>query len=394
MDTSCDPSVVDGLVMLKETLAPCLSSKICLARSSKRGGRGLFAKERIAKGEVVWRDASHSKTYTIAEVMAFPEEARRVFLHFSYCAGEGVLRSFKELDDVPVESWPSLQPTDDSAYMNHSCDPTAWYAFPDYKMTDECSLMVARRDIEPGEEITFDYATSEAYPEWQGLECSCGSGVCRGFLRWDDMKLPELQERYAGHVLKHVARMIARSHLSAVHHYTIEDSENYGRFISTTKTIPNEALVMVVPPNLLLKFDEMPVFNQGLQVSELLWSCSLSDEDMDNFLNHSCDPTCRAVIREDYTVLLYARREIAPGESITVDYEQFEMDLVNQGVDFMCECGAATCRGHIIGAKYHKVAPSVETTGAVDGGASAWKPGMLWAGLPAEASAVSATAST
>jgi hypothetical protein len=59
-----------------------------------------------------------------------------------------------------------------------------------------------------------DYATSEAYPEWQGLECSCGSGVCRGFLRWDDMKLPELQERYAGHVLKHVARMIARTHLS------------------------------------------------------------------------------------------------------------------------------------------------------------------------------------
>jgi hypothetical protein len=39
-----------------------------------------------------------------------------------------VLRSFKELDDVPVESWPSLQPTDDSAYMNHSCDPTGVFA--------------------------------------------------------------------------------------------------------------------------------------------------------------------------------------------------------------------------------------------------------------------------
>ena len=36
----------------------------------------------------------------------------------------------------------------------------AWYAFPDYKMTDECSLMVARRDIEPGEEITFGVCES------------------------------------------------------------------------------------------------------------------------------------------------------------------------------------------------------------------------------------------
>ena len=64
------------------------------------------------------------------------------------------------------------------------------------------------------------------------------------------------------------------------------------------------------------------------QVSEVLYSCSLSDEDMDNFLNHSCDPTCRGVIRDDFTVLLYARRDIAPGESITVDYEQFEVRTV------------------------------------------------------------------
>ena len=76
----------------------------------------------------------------------------------------------------------------------------------------------------------------------------------------------------------------------------------------------------------------------------MLWSCSLSDEDMDNFLNHSCDPTCQGVIREDYAILLYARRDILPGQSITIDYEQFETDLVVQGVDFVCECGAETCR--------------------------------------------------
>ncbi len=47
----------------------------------------------------------------------------------------------------------------------------------------------------------------------------------------------------------------------------------------------------------------------------------------------------------------------------------------------VCLC---PCSGHIIGAKYHKVAPTVEATGDREGGASAWKPGMLWADLPAE----------
>ncbi len=51
-----------------------------------------------------------------------------------------------------------------------------------------------------------------------------------------------------------------------MHHYSIEDSENFGRFIMTNKTIPKDSVVMVVPPNLLLKFEEMPVCNQGLQV--------------------------------------------------------------------------------------------------------------------------------
>ena len=82
-----DFSSVDGTVVLKETCSPSLSHKICLARSSKRGGRGLFAKERIAKGEVVWRmtDTHSSKADPIDEVMAMPDDARKAFLHFAYC---------------------------------------------------------------------------------------------------------------------------------------------------------------------------------------------------------------------------------------------------------------------------------------------------------------------
>jgi hypothetical protein len=58
-----------------------------------------------------------------------------------------------------------------------------------------------------------DYATSEAYPQWPGLECTCGAAGCRGVVRWDDWKLPEMQVKYAGHFLMHVARQVARTHL-------------------------------------------------------------------------------------------------------------------------------------------------------------------------------------
>ena len=56
-------------------------------------------------------------------------------------------------------------------------------------------------------------------------------------------------------------------------------------------------------------------------------------------------------IDEELTVRLTARRVIAPGEPISVDYELLEEDMVVQGVDFPCSCGAACCRGRIVGAR-------------------------------------------
>lgn len=40
-------------------------------------------------------------------------------------------------------------------FENHSCDPTTWFV-------DDIT-MNARRDILPGEEITYDYSTTESY---------------------------------------------------------------------------------------------------------------------------------------------------------------------------------------------------------------------------------------
>jgi len=92
-------------------------------------------------------------------------------------------------------------------FMNHSCDPTTWY------VSD--SLMTARRDIQPGEEITFDYGTSQTYhwpssiPEiGERVKCFCGADNCRGIITADDWKKPELQKTYGRHFLPYVLEMI------------------------------------------------------------------------------------------------------------------------------------------------------------------------------------------
>jgi D-alanine-D-alanine ligase-like ATP-grasp enzyme len=64
--------------------------------------------------------------------------------------------------------------------LNHACDPNAWF---------EGLNVVARRDIQPGEQITLDYAM--LYGEEMPLfECHCDSPTCRGIIRGTDYLEP------------------------------------------------------------------------------------------------------------------------------------------------------------------------------------------------------------
>ena len=82
---------------------------------------------------------------------------------------------------------PGRQPI---GFGNHSCDPTLWHT--------GAFTLSARRDIAAGDEVTVDYATQTAEPEFV-LDCRCGSAFCRGTVTGDDWRLVELQERYGEH---------------------------------------------------------------------------------------------------------------------------------------------------------------------------------------------------
>jgi SET domain-containing protein len=59
------------------------------------------------------------------------------------------------------------------------------------------------------------------------------------------------------------------------------------------------------------------------------------------YINHSCDPNVRTLVTKGH-ILYMSKREILPGEELTVDYH-FDKDVEI----VKCSCGAKTCRGTI-----------------------------------------------
>lgn len=66
------------------------------------------------------------------------------------------------------------------------------------------------------------------------------------------------------------------------------------------------------------------------------------------FINHSCEPNCAAVIRKK-RVFVEALRDIEPGEELLYDYH-LTRESDDEGLEqrYACQCGAPTCRGTML----------------------------------------------
>lgn len=73
------------------------------------------------------------------------------------------------------------------------------------------------------------------------------------------------------------------------------------------------------------------------------------EEDPADFMNHSCDPN---VWMQD-EVTLVARRDISPGEELTIDYALFEADE-NWARRWECRCGTELCRSVYTGRDWQR----------------------------------------
>ena len=154
-------------------------------RRSSISGDGMFACQPIQKGEVV--------VIVGGEVMTDAEFADFQATHSFY--------NFIQIDKkLYLVEDPAITRSLDGS-MNHSCDSNAW-------MDDEVTL-VARRDIESGEEVTVDYALFTTQSNWMlDNRCHCGSPHCRRVITGDDWKRKDVQERYRHHFSPFINRRI------------------------------------------------------------------------------------------------------------------------------------------------------------------------------------------
>jgi hypothetical protein len=151
--------------------------------------RGVFALRPLKKDEViaVWGG------YIITE-QEFKALARSRFVDIDDYATK-IARGF-----YLVSSKNGVLEDDD--FFNHSCDPNAGIRGQ--------IMMVAMRGIRAGEEVTYDYCTTDADFDYS-FRCQCGSAACRKVITTSDWKKPALQKKYRGYFSWYVQEKIARS---------------------------------------------------------------------------------------------------------------------------------------------------------------------------------------
>jgi SET domain-containing protein len=158
-------------------------------RASHRHGTGLFATQSIEPGEIV-------------EVWGERWEGRQV-IEYTRDHSEAAAASDRGMLVMRFDTdlWSIEPPGDNPGYfINHSCDSNVWM--------EGAFTLVARRPVEPGEELTIDYALIEAELDVWDFECDCGSPLCRRIIKGDDWHLPDLQQRYRDHFTPYITKLI------------------------------------------------------------------------------------------------------------------------------------------------------------------------------------------
>ena len=89
---------------------------------------------------------------------------------------------------------------DDCEMFNHCCDANAGVKGQ--------NLLFARRNIKAGEEICFDYETTDT--EGLNFVCRCGSPVCRGRITGQSWKNPAFQKQCKGFFSWYIQQKIDR----------------------------------------------------------------------------------------------------------------------------------------------------------------------------------------
>lgn len=154
--------------------------------------------------------------------------------------------------------------------------------------------MVAKRDIEIGEEMTYDYQLMDVEPTfYDGLNCKCGSHKCRGVLHFNHYRnIDWITEnyKYAGNVVqKRIDELKTKWFSSSCYIKKYNNKTELG-LASRKKIVKNE---------LVGSFSELDNINRD-----------------SHYFRHNDNPTC--FLTEDGKV--YALHDIEPMTELTLKF--------------------------------------------------------------------------
>ena len=163
--------------MIESKLSPKVE-----VRDKSLNGKGIFAKEDIKKGEIVFIKGGHVLT------------RNEIF-------SSGVINSYFPISDEYYLGARNKEEEDKiKLYQNHSCNPNVG-------LHGEITF-VAMRDINKDEELTVDYAFIDN--EEYSFKCTCGANNCRGTITGFDWKIKDLQDKYYNYFAQYLKDKIDR----------------------------------------------------------------------------------------------------------------------------------------------------------------------------------------
>jgi SET domain-containing protein len=136
----------------------------------------------------------------------------------------------------------------------------------------------------------------------------------------------------------------------------VRDSPVHGRGVYATRRIPKGARIIEYtgkrmawadapnedddPHTFIFGLDNGQVINPEIDGNEARW------------INHSCDPNCEAIGKDD-RIFICAMKTIRAGEELSYDYalELDEPITKKLEAEYKCHCGTARCRGTMLDIK-------------------------------------------
>jgi uncharacterized protein len=159
-----------------------ITPKAAKGVDSAIAGRGLVATAAIGKGEVVAVKGGH--IVSTAALRSLSDRLQNSEIQIT--------------DDLHLAALADDEYESVMLFINHSCDPNVGFAGN--------IVLVAMRDVQPGEELTTDYALFDDYNG--SMPCRCRAPRCRGVISGRDWQRPDLQLRYRGYYSWYLERRI------------------------------------------------------------------------------------------------------------------------------------------------------------------------------------------